>query len=207
MYNSEILYRTIKLSEKVYNESMYGVDDLYRIKDLSHSVDSNHWISKQLLAEKFYKLYNHDAGKLLVLGGWYGMMAYQLRKQWPEAQMNIESTDMDPMCEEFGYELFYDYDISFSTLNISDSFIITQYTGIVNTSCEHMEQKDIRSIIKRKNKDCWVAFQSNNYTDLDSHVNCYPTAELFAESLELDWYADVDTLDLGDFQRFTVIGK
>ena len=207
MYNSEILYRTIKLSEKVYNESMYGVDDLYRIKDLSHSMDHNHWVGKRHLAEKFYDLYNHEAGKLLVLGGWYGMMAYQLRRMWTQSKMNIESTDMDPMCQEFGYELFYDYDIAFSTLNISDSFIITQYTGIVNTSCEHMEQKDICSIIERKNKDCWVAFQSNNYTDLDSHVNCYPSAELFAESLNLEWYADIDTLDLGDFQRYTVIGK
>ena len=207
MYDSEILYRTIKLSEKVYNESMYGVDDLYRIKDLSHSMDHNHWIGKEHLAKKFCKLYNHDAGKLLVLGGWYGMMAYQLRKQWPESQMNIESTDMDPMCQEFGYELFGDYDIAFSTLNISDSFIITQYTGIVNTSCEHMEQKDLINIVKSKDPDCWVAFQSNNYTDLDSHVNCYPHAEIFADSLELNWVADVDTLDLGDFQRFTVIGK
>ena len=207
MYNSEILYRTIKLSEKVYNESMYGVDDLYRIKDLSHSMDHNHWVGKRHLAEKFYDLYNHEAGKLLVLGGWYGMMAYQLRRMWTQSKMNIESTDMDPMCQEFGYELFYDYDIAFSTLNISDSFIITQYTGIVNTSCEHMEQKDICSIIERKNKDCWVAFQSNNYTDLDSHINCYPSAELFAESLNLEWYADIDTLDLGDFQRYTVIGK
>ena len=207
MYNSEILYRTIKLSEKVYNESMYGVDDLYRIKDLSHSMDHNHWVGKRHLAEKFYDLYNHEAGKLLVLGGWYGMMAYQLRRMWTQSKMNIESTDMDPMCEEFGYEIFGDYDIAFSTLNISDSFIITQYTGIVNTSCEHMEQKDICSIIERKNKDCWVAFQSNNYTDLDSHVNCYPSAELFAESLNLEWYADIDTLDLGDFQRYTVIGK
>jgi hypothetical protein len=207
MYNSQILYRTIKLSEEIYNESMYGVDDLYRIKDLSHSVDDNHWISKQLLAEKFYELYNHDAGKLLVLGGWYGMMAYQLRKQWPEKQMNIISTDMDPMCEEYGYKLFYDYDIAFSTLNINDSFIIPQVTGIVNTSCEHMEQKSLINIVKNKDKDCWVAFQSNNYTWLDSHINCYLTAETFAESLELDWVAYVDTLDLGDFQRFTVIGK
>ena len=207
MYNSTILYRTIKLSEEIYNESMYGVDDLYRIKDLSHSVDDNHWISKQLLAEKFYELYNHDAGKLLVLGGWYGMMAYQLRKQWPDKQMNIISTDMDPMCKEYGYKLFHDYDIAFSTLNISDSFIIPQVTGIVNTSCEHMEQKSLINIVKNKDKDCWVAFQSNNYTWLDSHINCHPSAELFAESLELDWVAYVDTLDLGDFQRFTVIGK
>lgn len=207
MYDSKILYRTIKLSEEIYNESMYGVDDLYRIKDLSHSVDDNHWISKRLLAEKFHELYNHDAGKLLVLGGWYGMMAYQLRKQWPDRQMNIESTDMDPMCEEYGHKLFHGYDIAYSTLNISDSFIIPQYTGIVNTSCEHMEQKDLNFIIENKSKDCWVAFQSNDYVELDCHINCHPNAEMFAESLNLDWVAYVDTIDLGDFKRFTVIGK
>jgi len=70
-----------------------------------------------------------------------------------------------------------------------------------------MEQKDLNNIIKSKDPDCWVAFQSNDYVDLDSHVNCYPTAELFADSLDLNWVADIDTIDLGDFKRFTVIGK
>ena len=70
-----------------------------------------------------------------------------------------------------------------------------------------MEQKDLINIVKSKDPNCWVAFQSNNYTNLDSHINCYPTAQMFAESLNLNWVADVDTLDLGDFQRFTVIGK
>ena len=51
---------------------MYGVEDLYRIKDLSHALDENHWNGKKWLAEKLYELYDHDAGKILVVGGWYG---------------------------------------------------------------------------------------------------------------------------------------
>jgi len=186
---------------------MYGVEDLYRIKDLSHALDENHWNGKKWLAEKLYELYDHDAGKILVVGGWYGMMAYQLRQMWPQSQMNIESTDMDPMCEAYGHKLFHDYDIAFSTLNITDSLIIPQFTALVNTSCEHMEQKDLINLIEAKDPDCWVAFQSNNYTELDSHINCHPTAEMFADSLDLEWVAHVETLNLGDFDRFMVIGK
>lgn len=205
--NSKILYRTLKLCEEIYDESMYGVEDLYRIKDLSHALDENHWNGKKWLAEKLYELYDHDAGKILVVGGWYGMMAYQLRQMWPQSQMNIESTDMDPMCEAYGHKLFHDYDIAFSTLNITNSLIIPQFTALVNTSCEHMEQKDLINLIEAKDPDCWVAFQSNNYTELDSHINCHPTAEMFADSLDLEWVAHIETLNLGDFDRFMVIGK
>ena len=56
----EILNRTLKLIEEVYDESMYGENDIYRIKDLIHSVDTNHWKSKQWLVDEFYKLYKHD---------------------------------------------------------------------------------------------------------------------------------------------------
>jgi len=111
------------------------------------------------------------------------------------------------MCEAYGHKLFHDYDIAFSTLNITDSLIIPQFTALVNTSCEHMEQKDLINLIEAKDPDCWVAFQSNNYTELDSHINCHPTAEMFADSLDLEWVAHVETLNLGDFDRFMVIGK
>ena len=52
--NPEILNRCLKLIEEVYDESMYGENDIYRIKDLIHSVDKNHWKSKQWLVDEFY---------------------------------------------------------------------------------------------------------------------------------------------------------
>ena len=65
---SKILSRALKLSEKVYDESMYGVDDLYRIKDIVHSVDQNHWESKKWLADVFHKFYGFHTGRFLVVG-------------------------------------------------------------------------------------------------------------------------------------------
>ena len=186
---------------------MYGVDDLYRIKDVVHSVDKNHWESKKWLADKLFDLYNHDAGKFYVAGGWYGMMAYQLRQKWTGEEMNIISADCDPMCEDYAWELFGEYDIDFRTVDVNEEQDLSQYSAIINTSCEHMEQEDLLSIIERKDRQAWVAFQTNNYVDLNSHINCWPTAQLFAESLNLNWVASVETLQLKDFNRFMVIGK
>ena len=66
--NPEILNRCLKLIEEVYDESMYGNNDIYRIKDLIHSVDNNHWRSKQWLVREFYKLYDHDKGSFYIGG-------------------------------------------------------------------------------------------------------------------------------------------
>ena len=204
---SKILYKALKLVEEVYDESMYGVDDIYRIKDIVHSVDKNHWESKKWLADKLFDLYNHDAGKFYVAGGWYGMMAYQLRQKWQSEEMNIISADCDPMCEDYAWDLFGDADIDFRTVDVNDEEDFSEYSAIINTSCEHMEQEDLTSIIKKKPEHTWVAFQSNNYVDLNSHINCWPTAQLFAESLGLEYVAAVETLELKDFNRFMVIGK
>jgi hypothetical protein len=204
---SKILYRALKLAEEVYDESMYGVDDLYRIKDIIHSVDKNHWDGKKWLANKLFELYNYDEGKFYIAGGWYGMMAYQLRQKWPGEQMNIISADCDPMCEEYAWKLFDGYDIDFRTVDVNDEEDFSEYSGIINTSCEHMEQEDLLSIIQKKKPNTWIAFQTNDYTDLNSHINCWPTAQLFAESLSLKYTAYVDTLEMKDFNRFMVIGK
>lgn len=204
---SEILYRALKLAENVYDESMYGIDDLYRIKDIVHSVDKNHWEGKRWLAETFYDLYKYDAGHIYVTGGWYGMMAYQLRQKFIDSRINITSADMDPMCEYFGWNLFPDAGIQFKTNDINDEIDFSQYSAIVNTSCEHMEQEDLISIIERKKPQAWVCFQTNDYTELDAHINCWPNSYGFAKSLGLKYIAYEGTLNLGDFNRHMVIGK
>jgi hypothetical protein len=70
-----------------------------------------------------------------------------------------------------------------------------------------MEQQDLLDILKRKNPDTWICFQTNDYTLLDSHINCWPSALTFVDSLELEYIAFADTLNLGDFNRHMVIGK
>ena len=82
---AKILNRGLKLIENFYNASMYENEywdnDLYRIKDIIHSLDSNHWRSKQWLVDKLVKVYKDD-GEIHVAGGWNGLLAYLLSKHY-----------------------------------------------------------------------------------------------------------------------------
>ena len=205
----EILNRTLKLIEEVYDESMYGDNDIYRIKDLIHSVDNNHWKSKQWLVDEFYKLYDHDQGSFYVGGGWYGLLSYLIRDKWPDENLNITSGDIDPRCEEFGWKLYHSSDINFVTEDMISSDL-HEYSAIISTSCEHVEPDILEKFIKSKNNDAWVVLQSNNYEELDSHINCQPDVMTFAnwvEPLLSERVYFAGTLRLGDFDRFMVIGK
>ena len=205
----EILNRTLKLIEEVYDESMYGENDIYRIKDLIHSVDTNHWKSKQWLVDEFYKLYDHDQGSFYIGGGWYGLLSYLIRDKWPDENLNITSGDIDPRCEEFGWKLYHNSDINFVTEDMISSDL-HEYSAIISTSCEHIEPEILEKFIKSKNNDAWVVLQSNNYEELDSHINCQPDVMTFAnwvEPLLSERVYFAGTLRLGDFDRFMVIGK
>ena len=207
--NQEILNRCLKLIEEVYDESMYGDNDIYRIKDLIHSVDNNHWKSKQWLVDEFYKLYDHDQGSFYVGGGWYGLLSYLIRDKWPDENLNITSGDIDPRCEEFGWKLYHSSDINFVTEDMISSDL-HEYSAIISTSCEHVEPDVLEKFIKSKNNDAWVVLQSNNYEELDSHINCQPDVMTFAnwvEPLLSERVYFAGTLRLGDFDRFMVIGK
>ena len=188
---------------------MYGENDIYRIKDIIHSVDTNHWKSKQWLVDEFYKLYNHSDGSLYIGGGWYGLLSHLIRDAWPNSSMNITSGDLDPRCEEFGWKLFHNSDINFVTEDMISSDL-HEYSAIISTSCEHVEPDVLEKFIKSKNNDAWVVLQSNNYEELDSHINCQPDVMTFAnwvEPLLSERVYFAGTLRLGDFDRYMVIGK
>ena len=50
---------------------------------------------------------------------------------WPEEQMNIISTDMDPMCEEYGYKIFKGNNIQYKIIKVN-KLDLSGYTAMVN---------------------------------------------------------------------------
>lgn len=204
------MYKSLKLIEEIYDESMYGNNDIFRIKDIVHSFDDNHWRGKQWVADIVKNYYEHKAGNVLIMGGWYGMMAYQMRKAFPDRQINITSVDMDPRCEEFGYKLFGDMDINFVTQDIT-KLNLQAYDIIINTSVEHMDFTVIRNILKSKRKDTLIAFQSNDYFEELSHINCSRYLTDFVEDVEQ--YLSEERarywgeMNMHGFKRFMVVGR
>lgn len=209
-----ILSRALNEIESIYDESMYGDKDIFRIKDVIHSVTETQWQSKRWLADTLHNLYGYPSGKILIIGGWYGLAAYELRKKFTDSSMNIISIDMDPKCEEIGYKLFGDQRIQFETWDATTGDIdYSQYTCIISTSCEHIDPDELGKIIAKKDKEAWVVLQSNDYFDHPSHINCYRSVDDFQNSIVPHLYyksikfSGTLKLDNSSFKRFMVIGK
>ena len=77
----------------------------------------------------------------------------------------------------------------------------------MNTSCEHMEPEAVQYLIDNKDENAWVAFQSNDYYEIDSHINSSPSLGFWKEELKLDWVAYADQQKASLFNRFMIIGK
>lgn len=204
---AKILNRGLKLIEKFYDSSMYENEywdnDLYRIKDIIHSLDSNHWRSKQWLVDELVKVYKDD-GEIHVAGGWNGLLAYLLSKHYS----NIVSSDIDPVCKNIGRKLFGDRDIHFKVEDFNTKELFYNTDVVVCTSVEHIDREDVISTIEelQMRGDKLLALQSNNYFDLNCHINCSHSLDEFVEYTDLDIIYKGE-LNLGDFTRYMVIGR
>ena len=60
----------------------------------------------------------------------------------------------------------------------------------------------------KKNKDMVVCLQSNNYYDIDSHINCHDSLDHFISELALReiYYSGTKNWK-GEYDRFMVIGR
>tara|TARA_Y100000114_G_scaffold134747_1_gene135139 strand:- start:327 stop:941 length:615 start_codon:yes stop_codon:yes gene_type:complete len=202
----QTLHNALHLIEEIYDNAMYEGADMFRIKDIIHSLSKNQTESKKWLAYELCKLYGYDSGNILIIGGWYGLMANYLRKKFPEPGMNITSIDMDPECQNIAWKLFPDIDSQFITAKAED-IDISLYNVIVSTSVEHIEKQYWIDLVRNKNPDAWVCLQSNNYFDHPTHINCSYHTEHMIRYLNLDWVAYSGAINNHNFQRFMVIGK
>ena len=209
--NTKILYRSLKIIEEIYDEAQYGIDDLYRIKDIVHCLDENHWVGKQWLVDSLKPIHDKlfpNTSKMYIAGGWYGLLAHLLRDNFPDN--HIVCADMDPMTEHFGHKLFYDRNIEFKVENCLQSKDLDANI-IINTSCEHMDKDDLANFIKMKGKESLIVLQTNDFDKLDSHINCSNSLEEFCAFVEpllsKKWIVSKASLDLGDFNRYMIIGQ
>ena len=79
---------------------------------------------------------------------------------------------------------------------------------VVCTACEHIDNEELDFMIRQKKPKLLMCLQSNNYYEVDSHINCSDTLEDFIASLPLKkiLYAGKKNYK-NKYDRFMVIGK
>lgn len=203
----DILKRGFKLIEHIYDKSVHAKQlELYRVKDVGNGLAENHWICKQWLVDELSEfVYDQDVH---VAAGWLGLTAYLIRKEFPSVK--ITSSDMDPGCKDLGEFLFDGHNIDFKSLdtvlNIDD--VKRDSRVYINTSTEHIEQKFMDYVLQSLDKGTIVALQSNDYFDVDDHVNCYNTLDDFvsAMSANINEVLYSGEKEMKAYNRFMVIG-
>lgn len=145
-----------------------------------------------------------------VFGGWHGLTAITLADEFPSLSL-IYSIDRDLRNQYYGPLLTnYDERISFVTKDMTewtaDSFHPHKTKLIINTSCEHLPQKDYDRWLNNLPGNTWIILQGNNFNSLPEHVRTSKNLDEFIEQCKLDNVFYYGALDCEQFTRFMVIG-
>ena len=210
----EIYKRALKAIYEVYKWSEYGDNDLYRIKDIIHSLNENHWASKRWLVEKIRanlnvlkNMYEGSSYTVGIFGGWYGLLAYLFRQT---TDGHVMSLDSDEMAKTIGSRIFSGSDINWVCEDLFEHEN-KDFDVVCNTSCEHLDRDDLKQWIGSFKPGTLFALQSNNDAELMSHVNTSDTLEEFEEYVK-DALPHQNILYAGELpqsgmKRWMIIGR
>lgn len=179
------------------------------------------WIIKEL------KKLNLDLGTVFLCAGWYATLATMLFES--NIKVNkVRSFDIDPSCvdiaEVFNKPWFVDQwrfksitqdimDIDYnehtwqywSNANNRMSRPITDGPNtVINTSCEHIE--NFAEWYAKIPDGKLVILQSNNFFEVEEHVNCHKSISKFSKSAKMAETLYEGEIFLPDYTRFMKIG-
>lgn len=164
-------------------------------------------------------------GTVYICAGWYATLATMLFEN-KFAVERIRSFDIDESCaiiaELFNKQWLTDgwkfkattkdiFDINYdqfvyetqksdgTTTELNES-----PTTIINTSCEHIG--NFNEWYNKIPENKLVVLQSNNFFEIEDHVNCSSSVEEFSESAPMSQTLYEGELDLGQYKRFMKIG-
>ena len=182
--------------------------------------------SKQWLVNELGKL-DVELGTVFLCAGWYATLATMLFESDIKVD-KVRSFDIDPTCvdiaETFNKPWFVDswkfksitqdiMDVDYnehtwqywSNVNNRMSKPITDSPDtIINTSCEHIE--NFEEWYAKIPDGKLVVLQSNNYYEVEEHVNCVKDIKEFGNMARMTGPLYAGELELPKYKRFMLIG-
>jgi hypothetical protein len=184
-------------------------------------IKSKQWVIEQL------ELAGVPLGTVFLCAGWYGLLATMIFESSLSVE-KIRSFDIDESCADIADTINRTYvndqwrfkaitadmhNVNYHThewsvwsiKNNRMSYTITDSPDtIINTSCEHIVNFDdwFNSIPNGK----LVILQSNDFFEVDDHVNCSHNLQEFSLSAPMTTVLYEGELDLPKYKRFMKIG-
>ena len=209
-YMTPLIYqKIIKTLSYIYSKS--AVDekiDLFRFKDVLDSFSEGQIFNKVWAVQELNKLIENSHEECVVIGSWHGLFSYILAESgFKNKIINIE---LDKICNDIARMIRVHDNIIFKLGDGMEIFHELNYGNkiVVCTACEHIDDEELYFTLSQKHPNMLVCLQSNNYYEIDSHINCKDTLEDFIKSLPLKniMYSGKKRYK-DEYDRFMVIGK
>ena len=186
-------------------QTLYYITSDEKVKRIINSINDNQIESKMWLVEKLKEHLDmfSDSPKICVAAGWYGLTAHLLTLYTKE---KIVSFDIDPECKIIGNKLYNSHnDIKFITKDIND-FDPKEFDIIICTSCEHITDDELNRFLDKRKSNSLVVLHSNNYYEIEEHINCKDSLQDFEKSVNLNILNSYEKRIENKFDRYMIIG-
>jgi len=166
-----------------------------------------------------------NLGMVFICAGWYGTLASFMFDKARHKFDKIRSFDIDPSCYSVADTMnkpwvIDGWQFKASTLDIHSMKYPTEYSTyrsngtslslsespdtIINTSCEHIENFDTWYFKIPNGKI--VVLQSNNFFEVEEHINCSNSLEEFANQTPMEHVHYSGELFFDKYTRYMRIG-
>lgn len=186
-------------------DAIRNSDDRYRTLESfwKGQINSKIWLIEYL--ESYSKRENL---RIVIHGGWNGVLASLLFNSKLDIS-HITSVDIDPSCEEIATTINKRQEMQGRFTAVTEDMCNYEYDAdiVINTSVEHIISSQYRQWLQNVPDDALIVTQSNNYFELDEHINCHNSLEEFVGSSLIKKIYIADSLKLPKYTRFMLIGK
>lgn len=163
--------------------------------------------SKIWLIENLENFTTATPSKIIIHGGWNGVLANLLFN----SKINISeviSLDIDPTCEVIASTVNKRQEMEGRFRAVTADMCEYDYEAdiVINTSCEHITGGAYRRWLNLVPDNSLIVIQSNNYNELEEHINCMESLEEFEKFSNLKILKS-DILKLPKYDRYMIIGK
>lgn len=150
-----------------------------------------------------------DLGNVAVCGGWVGILPRLMFDSEKFKIKSIHSLDKSVLATIAAKELNQEYLLGDEFLaSVEDcyntNYNIPRYQTVINTSCEHFE--DFNRWYGRIPNDTLVVLQSNNFREIEDHVDCVDSCDELAKKANFTETIYKGELPCIKYTRFMVIG-
>ena len=193
----------------------FWMDAIRNSEDRDRTLESfwgGQLLSKNWLIENLEKIVTKITNANIVIhGGWNGVLSSMLFNSNIGIQ-NIVSVDIDPRVKDTAITINKRYEIEGRFKAVVSDMCKYDYNEradiVINTSCEHITNEQYNQWLDKIPKNSLIVLQSNNYFDLDEHINCHDTLKSFEESSKINIvYSNQLELPHVNYKRFMLIGN